>query len=80
MTGISRQSNVAGSIVGWGGAITRLTWNCTPHKIVPQILFNYIPRVSHLPFPHDCFRALKSLGTETPANPDFSFLISCTDN
>lgn len=66
--------------VGGGTTITHLTWNCTPHKIVPHIHFIYIPRVSDLPFPHDCFRALKTLGTETPANPDVSFLIYCTDN
>jgi hypothetical protein len=27
-----------------------------------------------------CFRALTTLGTETPANPDVNFLIYCTDN
>jgi hypothetical protein len=64
---------------------THLTWKCTSHKILPHTIFIYTSRVSDLPFPPSppppvCFRALKTLGTETPANPDISFLIYCTNN
>jgi hypothetical protein len=46
---------------------------------IPHIVVTYIPRISDLPFLPVCFRALKTLGTEKPANPDFRFLFHCTD-
>ena len=45
---------------------THITWNCTSQK-------KFVPRSA-------CFRALKTLGTETPANHDVSFLLHCNNN
>lgn len=54
--------------------LTRLT----SHKIVPHILVTFHEfQIYHFLV---CFRALKTVGTEKPANPDVSFLFHCTDN
>jgi len=81
MTGIGWQSNVDGLVGGEKKLLRTLPEASRLTKSFHTYFFIYIPRVSDLPFRPFCFRALKTLGTETPANPDVSFFfIYCTDN
>lgn len=81
MIGISRQSNVGGSIETQNKPFTRLASHCTSLKIAARSkhTFIYIPPVVPLPFFLLWFRALKTLDMETPANPDVRFRLHCTD-